>query len=73
MAVTPRSAMREVLVRRRPKGHPNGIFSILLIRGDAIEWPVIGLHLIAHIWAKNFQPGMRAAVLASELGQKRDS
>ncbi len=61
------NAMREMLLGRRSKGDPNGIFSIVLIRGDAVEWPVIGLHLIAHIRAKHFQPGMRAAVVASKI------
>ena len=66
------NAVREMLLRRRSKDNPNRIFAILVIGDDAVERPIIGLHLIAHIRAKHFQPGMCAAVVASEIGQKRD-
>src|ERR1700733_8580872 len=62
-----------MLVRRRTKDNPNRIFAILDIGNDAVEWAIFGLQLIAHLRAEHFHAGVCAAVLASEIGQKRDS
>jgi hypothetical protein len=62
-----------MLVRRRTKDNPNRIFAILDIGNNAVARPIFGLHLIAHIRSEHLQSRMCAAVLASEIGQKRDS
>jgi serine phosphatase RsbU (regulator of sigma subunit) len=43
------------------------IFATIDIGNDAVERPIFGLHLIAHIRSEHLQSGMCASIVASEI------
>src|ERR1700692_1456879 len=55
-----------------PKCDPKVFLAILNIDGDSIEGAVFRLDLIANIGIEHFQAGVRTAILAGELPEKRD-
>jgi hypothetical protein len=66
------NSVRMMIRGRGPKRDPKVLLAILNIDGDSIEGAVLRLDLITNIGIEHLQAGVRTAILAGELCEKRD-